>query len=105
MHNGLAGLAVSRLLGTIPPPIFIGPIEIGSKQRQQTSLIGLTNLPEHGTLAFADIGSNRAISTIINCLYLWFRWSLVLILQDLVPKTSLHWGCFIFLYHLIYYAF
>jgi hypothetical protein len=77
IHKGLPGLDVSRLLGTIPPPILKGPIEIGSKQLQQTSEIGLTNLPEHGTLAFADTGNNRAISTIIICLYLWLRWSLV----------------------------
>jgi hypothetical protein len=99
MHNGLLGLAVSRLLGTAPPPIFTGPIEMGSKQLQQTSLIGLTNLPEHGTLACADIGMIIAINSIIICLFKYRSWSVVVVRQDSKLLTSLNWDCRIFFFY------
>ena len=60
-HIGDDGFFVSLLEGDIPPPTLKGPIEIGNKHDQQISLIGLTNLLLHDTLAIALVGIIIAI--------------------------------------------
>jgi len=62
-QRGLAGFLVSLFL--IPPPLarLTGPIEIGSRQLQQISVIGLTNRPEHGKFANVACGNKIAITT------------------------------------------
>ncbi|WPY01944.1 hypothetical protein Trichorick_01868 (plasmid) [Candidatus Trichorickettsia mobilis] len=44
-QSGELGFLVSLFFGVLPLPILKPPIEIGSKHDQQTSVIGLTNLP------------------------------------------------------------
>ena len=51
MHNGLAGFFVSLFFAPLPDASLTDPIEIGIRQLQQISVIGLTNLPEHVKLA------------------------------------------------------
>jgi len=71
---GLLGFLVSRFFGADPLPISIPvggvPIEIGNKQLQQISVIGLTKWPLHVTLAFAETGINIAIIKIAICFFL-----------------------------------
>jgi hypothetical protein len=70
---GLLGFLVSRFFGVDPLPISIPvggvPIEIGNKQLQQTSVIGLTNRPLHVRLAFPETGMKIAIIKIAICLF------------------------------------
>jgi hypothetical protein len=63
-QSGELGFAVSRFAGTPPLPKLAGPIEIGSMQRQQISLMGLMNLPLQVTLPLAGMGIS---SIIISC--------------------------------------
>lgn len=102
MHNGDAGFFVSRFFGAEPLPIFIPvggvPIEIGNKQLQQTSVIGLTKRPLHVKLALLEIGIKIAIIKIAICLFLESRKS---ISKQLPPRfscllTDFPRSCFIF---------
>jgi hypothetical protein len=67
---GEAGFFVSRFFGVEPLPIFIPPIEIGSKHPQQMSEIGLTKCPLHVTLAFTENGINNVMISSTILLYL-----------------------------------
>jgi hypothetical protein len=69
MQSGEDGFFVSRLFGLIPLPMLKSPIEIGIKQLQQMSEIGLTNRPRQVKLPNAEIGIIIAIINIAICLF------------------------------------
>jgi len=66
MHTGDPGFALSLLAGDIPLPKEKLPIDIGSIQDQQISVIGLTKRPLQVTLALADTGIDIAINSTIK---------------------------------------
>jgi len=90
---GESGFLISRFFGLLPLPIEKPPMEIGNRHPQQTSVIGFTKFPLQVTLALAESGIIIAIISNIICLLKWFSWSLVVLLQDFILKTSLRWFC------------